>query len=448
MSSLSAKGRGGHFLKKHSRMDMFVLGFALFSMFFGAGNVIFPPYLGMVAGSKWVLAFVCYYVADIGLALLAMFSIFRQGSTDHVLAPIGHVPSTILMCIIVLCIGPMLGIPRTAAMTFELSVQPNIPYVGSMLFSILFFAVVFLCTVRENSVVDIVGKILTPMLLLGLFFLILKGTFMPLGVPAAQAQLPNVGQEGIKAGYQTMDVLATMLFGGLMLRSAEGKGYTEHAEKRNVTIKASLVAGALLLLVYSGLNYLGATVSDMYDTTIGRSALLLKITSGLLGQRGTVLFAAVVALACLTTAVGLVSSCAEFFAELTHGKVPYLIFVGAICLFSAVASNVGLEQLVSIAAPILDIVYPPALVLIAMSFLPGAHDWAVRFSASGALLFSLLTAISGYGHVEMPFLKQLPLASLGFGWVGPAVLFGLVGAATAHFSAADRNHADSSTANE
>lgn len=425
-------------MKKHSRMDMFVLGFALFSMFFGAGNVIFPPYLGMVSGSKWVMSFLCYYIADIGLALLALFSIFRRGNADHVLSPIGKIPSIILMCTIVLCIGPMLGIPRTAAMTFEMSVQPNGPMIGSVLFSILFFGVVFLCTVRENSAVDIVGKVLTPILLLGLLILILKGVYTPLGKPNSIAQLPNVGQEGIKAGYQTMDVLATMLFGSLMLRSAEGKGYLAHNEKRKVTVKASLVAGILLLLVYSGLNYLGATVSGLYDPSISRSSLLLQIMSGLLGQRGTILFAIVVALACLTTAVGLVSSCAEYFSTLAQGRVPYSIFAAAICLFSAVASNAGLEQLVSIAAPMLDIVYPPTLVLIILSFMPNAHDWAVRFATAGALLFSLLTAISVYGHVTMPFLKQLPLASLGFGWVGPSVLFGLVGASAAYFGSSQR----------
>lgn len=435
-------------MKKHSRMDMFVLGFALFSMFFGAGNMVFPPYLGMVSGSKWIVSFICYYMADIGLALLALFSIFRQGNADHVLAPIGKIPSTILMCTIVLCIGPMLGIPRTAAITFEMSVQPNLPFMGSVLFSVLFFLVVFLCTVRESSAVDIVGKVLTPMLLLGLLFLILKGLFTPLGDLAPFTQIPNVGEEGIKAGYQTMDVLATMLFGGLMLRSAESKGYLEHKEKRNVTIKASLVAGVLLLVVYSGLEYLGATVSTQYDPSISRSTLLLQIMLSLLGQRGTALFAIVVVLACLTTAVGLVSSCSEYFTDLTRGRVPYPIFVGAICLFSAVVSNVGLEQLVSIAAPLLDIVYPPALVLIVLSYMTNAHDWSVRFAASGALLFSLLTAVSQYGHVPMPFLKQLPLASLGFGWVGPAILFGLVGAAAAYFSSARDGNEDEKSVQE
>ncbi len=414
-------------MKTRSRRDIFIIGFALFSMFFGAGNVIFPPFLGMGSGSEWPLGFACYYIADIGLALVALFSIFHRGGADGIVSPIGRIPSTLMMCAIVLCIGPMLAIPRTAAMTFELSVQPLTGSIGPIIFSILFFVVVFLCSMRKNAVVDIVGKILTPLLLAGLLILIVKGIVTPLGDTDAAPKLANVAVEGIKAGYQTMDVLATMLFGVLILRTAESKGYTARDEKRNVAIKASLVAGAILLVVYGGLTYLGATVSAANDLSVSRSNLLLSIVSGLLGQQGTILFATVVALACITTAVGLVSSCAEFFAELSEGRVPYFVLVVVICMFSAVVSNVGLEQLVSIAAPVLDIVYPPTLALIGMSFLPKLPKLAFRLGTAGALLISVLSAVSVYGHVEMPFLKYLPFAELGFSWVIPTIVCILVG---------------------
>ena len=148
--------------------DSFIIGFALFSMFFGAGNVIFPPYLGLESGPHWLLGFISYYIADIGLALLAMFAILRQGSPEKVTSRIGKVPSVLLMCAIVLCIGPMLAIPRTAATTFETSVTPLVSGVSPVLFSVLFFLLILLLCVRERAVVDIVGKILTPALLIGL----------------------------------------------------------------------------------------------------------------------------------------------------------------------------------------------------------------------------------------------------------------------------------------
>ena len=161
--------------------DSFIIGFALFSMFFGAGNVIFPPYLGLESGPHWLLGFISYYIADIGLALLAMFAILRQGSPEKVTSRIGKVPSVLLMCAIVLCIGPMLAIPRTAATTFETSVTPLVSGVSPVLFSVLFFLLILLLCVRERAVVDIVGKILTPALLIGLLILIVVGVVSPIG---------------------------------------------------------------------------------------------------------------------------------------------------------------------------------------------------------------------------------------------------------------------------
>ena len=429
-------------MKQHSRADIFIIGFALFSMFFGAGNVIFPPYLGMGSGPQWIIGFLCYYLADIGLALLSMFSMFRLGGSEPIVSPIGKIPSTILMCAIVLCIGPMLAIPRTAATTFEMSIAPLLPNTSTVVFSIAFFLLILLLTMRETSVVDIVGKVLTPMLLIGLLILIIKGITTPLGEISLSALTENVASTGIKAGYQTMDVLATMLFGVLILSSAESKGYTEPRVRCKVAVQSGLVAGVILLVVYGGLTYLGATASTMYDLSISRSALVLAIVEGLLGKVGTVIFAIVVALACITTAVGLVSACADYFSVLSHDRLSYRLLVVVICVFSAVVSNVGLEQLVAIAAPVLDIVYPPALVLIGLSFLKALPVHVYRMATLGALLFSSLTALSTYAHISIPFLNALPLASLGFGWIVPAVLFGLLGLVMARMShctaAADR----------
>ncbi len=414
-------------MKQHSQRDIFVIGFALFSMFFGAGNVLFPPYLGMSSGPQWVLGFICYYIADIGLALFALFSIFRRGSSDEIVRPIGRIPSIILFCAIVLCIGPMLAIPRTAAVTYELGVQPLTSSVNSVLFSILFFVVVLLCTIRENKVVDIVGKIMTPLLLIGLLILIVVGIVRPLGPVGTAPQSLNVAADGIKNGYQTMDVLATMLFGILMLRTVEAKGYNGTHEKSGIAFKASLVAGAILLIVYGGLTWLGASVATQFDLSAGRSAVILSIVEGLLGRTGLVIFAVVVALACLTTAIGLVSSCSEYFADLFKNRVSYKALVVIICVFSAVASNVGLDQIISIAAPILDIVYPPTLALIALSYIKGVNDTTCRFATVGALIMSVITAVHVYAKVPMPFLKYLPFDSLGFGWLIPAVLLGVIG---------------------
>lgn len=412
---------------KRTQKDMFVIGFALFSMFFGAGNVIFPPYLGLGAGPQWLSGFLCYYLADIGLALLALFAMLRRGGSEGITGPIGRIPSAILMCAIVLCIGPMLAIPRTAATTFEMSIMPLLPALSAPIFSVLFFLLIFFLCIKESAVVDIVGKVLTPALLLGLLVLIVKGVIDPIGPIAALSQVENVPGTGVEAGYQTMDVLAAMVFGLIILQSAEAKGHTEEKAKVRVVAGSGIVAGAALLVVYLGLTYLGATASSFFDMGVNRSVLVLSIVEMLLGKPGLVIFAVVVALACITTAVALTSSAASFFSRITRQRLPYTALVTIICLFSTVVSNFGLDQIVAIAAPILNIVYPPALVLIVLSYFPQSLNVLVhRLAVIGALATSLLSTISTYG-VAMPFLERLPFSSLGFGWLLPAVVCGLVG---------------------
>ena len=174
--------------KNRAGRDIIVVGFALFSMFFGAGNVIFPPYLGMESGPAWLAGFSAYFIADIGLALAAMFALLRVGSSEAVLQRVGRVPAEILMCAIILCVGPMVAIPRTSASTFEMAIAPNLPGVSAVVFSVLFFALILALCIRESAVVDIVGKVLTPLLLLGLAAIIVKGIVTPLGTIAAEPE--------------------------------------------------------------------------------------------------------------------------------------------------------------------------------------------------------------------------------------------------------------------
>ena len=415
-------------MKKHTCRDIFVIGFALFSMFFGAGNVIFPPYLGLGCGAQWFLGFVCYYAADIGLALLALFAILRIGSTEGITRRIGSLPSKLMMSAIVLCIGPMLAIPRTAATTYEMSISPLVSGFSSVLFSVLCFLLIMVLCLKESAVVDIVGKFLTPALLIGLLVLIVMGIVRPIGPVPDRVLVDNVAVTGIEAGYQTMDVLAAMVFGIIILKSARDKGYSEKKDQFRVVAGSGIVAGAVLLVVYLGLTYLGVTTSRFFDLAVPRTFLLTAIVRNLLGNSGIILFAVIVALACVTTAIALVSSAASYFSDLSKGRISYSKLVVIICVFSAAVSNFGLDQIVSIASPILNVVYPPTLVLIVLAFFDKyiQNDWLFRLTALGAMVTSILGVISDFG-VEIPFLQYLPFSSLGFGWVLPAVICGLAG---------------------
>ena len=413
--------------KKKFGADSIVVGFALFSMFFGAGNVIFPPYLGFGAGTQWVNGFLFYFIADIGLALFALFTLLKVGGSENITGRIGSVASNILMSAIILCIGPMVAIPRTAATTFEMSVAPLISGVSPVIFSVAFFIVVLLLSIRQSAVIDVVGKVLTPALLIGLLVLIIKGSISPLGsIANPHVDSSFVIVNGIKSGYQTMDVLAALAFGIIILKSAQEKGYSDARESSKMIRAAAVIAGVLLLIVYFGLTYLGATSASLFSLGISRAELVIGIVERLLGKVGLVIFAVVVALACMTTAVALVSSAASFFEKLTKGRLSYATLVIIICVSSAVISNLGLDRIVAIASPILDIVYPPTLVLIALSWFGdrlsrGVYRWAVI----GALIASVLSTLSLYG-VSVPIVNTLPLASLGLGWIVPAAGFGIV----------------------
>ena len=407
--------------------DSIVVGFALFAMFFGAGNVVFPPYIGMHAGEQWANGFLFYFIADIGLALVAMFAILHAGGADNITGRIGHVASKVLMCAVILCIGPMVAIPRTAATTLEMSVTPFFSGMSPVVFSIIFFAVILLLSIKQSAVIDIVGKILTPALLIGLLILIVKGFVSPIGdIVDTGVSASEVTVNGIKSGYQTMDVLAAMAFGIIILSSADEKGYTDSKSAAKMIGIAAALSGVLLLIVYFGLTYLGATASTVFPTDISRANLVIGIVELLLGKAGLIIFAIVIALACITTAVALVSSAASFFAKLANDKISYGVFVVVICVSSAVISNLGLDMIIAIATPVLDIVYPPMLVLILLSwFGDKLHKSVYVSSVAGSLIASVLATASLYG-MNVPVIDSLPLASLGLGWLTPAAVFGLV----------------------
>ena len=413
--------------KDRKILDVVTIGFALFSMFFGAGNVIFPPYLGLQSGHQWLGGFLAYYFSDVLLALLALFALLREGSAQRVMDRIGKKAAVFLMTVIILCIGPMLASPRTAATTYEMGIAPLLSGLSPVLFSVLFFALILALSIRESAVIDLIGKFLTPALLLGLAVLIVVGIIRHLGEISPATFVNSVVVTGVQAGYQTMDVLAALVFGAVLIKSAADKGYENPGGKMKVLAGAAGLAGTLLLLVYLGLSYLGATVSRIYSVSISRAELVIAIVQSLLGKPGLIIFALVVALACVTTAVALVSSAADHFSSVCGGKVSYKVFVVIICVFSAVVSNLGLDTIVSIAAPILNVVYPPVLVLVIVSLAAPHMPNAICICAiAGALVTSILTTLDA-GGLSMPWLRFLPLSSVDMGWVLPAVLCGFGG---------------------
>lgn len=407
--------------------DIIIIGFALFSMFFGAGNLIFPPFIGMTSGSNWLISFLGFVLADVGIILLSINAVAKAGSFQDVVGKAGKKFGVTLEVIMMLCLGPILVIPRTAATTFEMSILPLTSSINSVTFSILFFGLIFILTIRPTKVMDIIGKFLTPVLLLALGLLIIKGIISPIGELNINNN-HNLFVNGLSQGYQTMDALGIGGVTTLIITSFVSKGYIDKKENISMTLKSAFIAGFGLVIVYGGLAYLGATVSTVYDASISQTALLVNITNSLLGKNGIVLLGIIVAFACLTTAIGLTSVTAKYFEDITNKKLKYSHLVTFICIFSSVASNLGVDKIIAIAAPILTIIYPVSILLVIMSSFNKCFSKSAVFKCSAyvTLLISLLNVVDSLG-INITFIHKLPLDSIGFNWVIPAILGGFVG---------------------
>ena len=410
-------------------MDVIVVGFALFAMFFGAGNLIFPPFLGLTSGTQWGIGFIGFIIADVGLALITVLAAAKAGGSMSAIMNMGGKRlGAIFGAAIMICIGPLLAIPRTGATTFEMGIAPVIPGFNVILFSVIFFALTLALTIRPSKVIDIIGQFLTPALLIALAVLIGKGIMSPIGEIVPEPMIENVFSNGISQGYQTMDALGAAAFAAVIITSLVNKGYTSESDKIKLTLAASVVAGIGLILVYGGLTYLGATVSTMYGQDVSQAALVVTITEHILGGPGKIILGAIVALACLTTSIGLTAATADYFTTATNGKLKYEHLVIGICVFSAVVANFGVNTIIQFSAPILVVLYPVTIVLVIMSIFSNVinNEGVYKGSVYVTLVVSVLTVAQGFG-VTVPFIDSLPLASLGFNWIVPAIVGGVAG---------------------
>ena len=409
-------------IKKNQWLDSMVIGFAAFSIFFGAGNLIFPPYLGLRTGSNWIPAFVGFIIGDVFIAISGLMSgtNYKGDEPIPILSRLGKVPAIIFGTAMMICLGPLLVIPRTGATTFEISIQPLFPSFNAAIFSIIFFGITFIFTIGQSKVVDVVGKIFTPILLIGLVILIVAGIVNPIG---EVTQDPIISQglfsEGLMQGYQTLDSIGASSTGVMVMATIMAKGYSSKKEQRAVLYKANIVAAVLLIIIYGGLCYLGTKASMIYDgNTIGQTELLINIVGLILGSNGKILLAIIVFFACLTTSVGLTSIVADYFCTISKGKLPYKALVTALVIFAAIMSTLGTSTIIQFSIPILVVLYPLIVTLIMLTLLNDKikKDIVYQVGAYVAIIISALDML-GVGIV-----KALPLTSLGLNWVLPVIV--------------------------
>lgn len=408
--------------------QLFVSGFALFAMFFGAGNLIFPPYLGKEGGQDWVLGFLCFFLVEV-LSCVGIYAMIHGGGSVSAMAKsVGTRPGVVLNTAAILCTGVFIAPPRTAATTYEMAVRPLMDGIGLLPFSILFFVVVFLLTIRPSRVVEIIGKCLTPVLIVGILILIAAGIVQPIGEigPAAS---PNIAQEGLLAGYQAMDILSVAGFAIIIQDSMVQSGLKTWREQRPQVIGSTGVAALLLAVVYGGLTYLGATTSTAFGDNLDQAGLIVAITQALLGQAGVVILAVVVTLACLTTAIGLFGATASYFERMSRGRLSYRNGIILLSVISCAVCNLGLSTIILAASPVLSVICPPFMTTVVLLAFqrwisrPGLYKGAALGSTLAALVLTLHQYLSLF-----PLAEQIPFYHYGFGWLLPAAVGGAAGA--------------------
>jgi LIVCS family branched-chain amino acid:cation transporter len=416
---------------KKSSKDVLVIGMALFAMFFGAGNLIFPPSLGFSVGSNWKLCMIGFFLTGIGMPLLGIMAVSKAGGTiEHLCNKVSPTFSKIIGTVIILAIGPLLAIPRTGSTTFEMGIQPLFPNASSIVFSIIYFSITLLLVIKPSGIIDKIGKILTPILLIILALIIYEGIKNPIGIPV-KTDINNVFSNGFIGGYQTMDVLAAVIFGGIILKALIEKGYKDSKQQIRLTFKAALIAGSGLALVYGGLMYLGATGSGIFSADINKTALIISIAEKSLGGFGKIALGICVSAACLTTSVGLTATVGEYFSQMSQGKLKYENIVIVTAIISAIFSNFGVEKIVKLAVPLLVSVYPVTIVLVVMNMFDNLvkNKNAYTGAVFAALFISLFDALSSIGfstsYIGMA-INHLPFANQGFAWILPAIIGGIL----------------------
>ena len=414
--------------------DVLLTGFALFAMLFGAGNLIFPPMLGYETNSSWIPTMLAFTITGVGFPFLGILSVSIVGNGIKDFANrVSPMFSTIFAIISILAIGPMLAIPRTGATAYEITFLHNgmNNTIYKYIYLICYFGIVILFSLRASKVIERVGKILTPILLLLLFLIIVKGIFFS-GLSIKPDIYPHAFKRGFLEGYQTMDTIASIAYAGIILKAIKnGRNLTQKQEFAFL-IKAGLVAILSLALIYGGFALVGAKMHSVLVTN-DKIELLVKTTSYLLGGYGNLILAICVAGACLTTAIGLVATVGEFFSSITSFKYEKIVVFTVIISF--LLSILGVENIIRISVPILVFIYPVMISLIILNLF-GKYI-KNNYIYKGVVLFTgiigLIESLASIGITNTytnSVLEILPFSDYGLTWLFPGligyILFSLI----------------------
>lgn len=414
-------------MKNKTLIDSIIIGFATFAIFFGAGNLIFPPFIGFTSGTEWVPALLGMTITGVILPVLGIVAVSAGGGTFADLTkPIAPWFYKVFCTLIMVVIGTFINVPRTAATSYEIAIKPFFPSFPTVLFSILFFAIVFLVSANRAKVIDKIGKFLSPFKIGLLLVIVVVAIYSPIGNPIS-THLAQPFLNAFVQSYQTADVLTGLLVANIIIAAIRAKGYVGK-ELKKITIYVSAIAGLGLFIIYGGLLYLGASGSQVIpNNNIERTSLLVDLMQKLMGQGGLTLLALCVLLACMVTAIGLTSGTSDFLTVLTKNKISYTTWVAINAIISAIFANVKVDALISAATPIFLALYPISITVVILGlctkYIPnrGSYIGTVCFT----FIFSLNDAFNSMGIKSDGFnslVAKIPFSSQGFTWLIPAIV--------------------------
>lgn len=433
--------------KKLTFKESMFIGSMLFGLFFGAGNLIFPVHMGQESGSAVFWANLGFLVTGIGLPFLGVIAIgvSKTSGVYELAERIGKKYALVFTVLLYLVIGPFFALPRLATTSFEIGLAPFIQakqqHVFLVIFSILFFFTAWWLSRRPTKILDYVGKFLNPAFLILLGILLVLAFIHPLGAIDQATVQPSYQEHafftGFTQGYNTLDALAALAFGILIVTTIRNMGVTKPSEIAKDTIKSGAISIVLMGIIYTLLAYVGTMSLGGFALSSNGGIALAQIADHYLGTYGSILLALIVILACLKTGIGLITAFAETFTDL-FPKRNYIVFVTLASALACLVATVGLTNIIQISLPVLMFIYPLAMTLILLVLVgplfkqrPAVYRMTTYFTLIASILDGLNACPDGIKQTS--FIKTLldfatnylPFFKLGMGWIVPA-LIGLV----------------------
>lgn len=418
-------------MNKLSRHEVLSLGITVFSMFFGAGNLIFPSMIGYLSGYNLPISIFFFSMSAVFLTFLGISAVAKAEGFYPIGSKVHPYFATAFTVIIYISIGPGLAIPRAGTMPFEIAIKPILSEsnlnVGMLIYTFVFFGIAAWLSMKPNKLVDRMGKVLTPILLSLLIItsVLIFSKQAHVILPPKDPYRLHPATAAFINGYMTMDAIGSLTVGLVLSMIIQDIGITDKKVIRNTTYKVGAIAGILLFLVYILLALLGSHIAPNLANATNGVEVLIAVSYAAYGSYGPIVLGLIFTLACLTTCVGLITSCSKYFSELLH-ILSYEKFVILLSIISLIIGNFGLNQILAISSPILSAIYPIAITLILLTLLGDIPDITFKITTIVVGCISILSSINHAHSTCFKLISTLPLHNLQLSWVIPGIIIAII----------------------